>query len=481
MWIAIALLVGALLATGWLLWRSHVRGAHAESELRETRSELSAIQARFSTVLDIEAERQRVTEDLTRQRQEAEAKAQRLRNEVQVERASSERQIATAREKLEQDAASRRVHAEAEARQLQEAVETDRRQVEQQTSVMRSELERDIATRQAQAEDVVRAMEAQAERSVAALRVQQSELATQIESLTSQVSALKAEVAPLDEQATLQSFGYYRPQFPFATSTEYEVRLAKVCDDQRSMIKDKVAAVCPVEWTVDGDRVKGRKKTNQMLRLMIRAFNGEADAAIAKVRYNNIRVMESRIRKAYEVINGLAEVQQCSIVPRYLELKLEELFLAHELHEKLYQEREEQRRIRARMRDEEIAERQLEKARREAEEDEIKYEDALVKARTDVEQANGRKHERLVSQIAELERRLEEAHANKERAIARAQLTRSGHVYVISNLGSFGEHIYKIGMTRRLDPHERIRELGDASVPFEFDVHAVIFSEDAPR
>ncbi|MEL6615500.1 MAG: GIY-YIG nuclease family protein, partial [Bacteroidota bacterium] len=82
--------------------------------------------------------------------------------------------------------------------------------------------------------------------------------------------------------------------------------------------------------------------------------------------------------------------------------------------------------------------------------------------------------------IEELERRLAEAHANKERAVSRAQMTRAGHVYVISNVGSFGENVYKIGMTRRLDPMDRVRELGDASVPFRFDVHAIIYSDDAP-
>jgi Meiotically Up-regulated Gene 113 (MUG113) protein len=92
----------------------------------------------------------------------------------------------------------------------------------------------------------------------------------------------------------------------------------------------------------------------------------------------------------------------------------------------------------------------------------------------------GEKQQKLLAHVVELERRLAEAQANKERAVARAQLTRSGHVYVISNIGSFGEEVFKIGMTRRLDPLERIRELGDASVPFAFDIHAVIFSEDAP-
>src|SRR5690606_24077540 len=90
------------------------------------------------------------------------------------------------------------------------------------------------------------------------------------------------------------------------------------------------------------------------------------------------------------------------------------------------------------------------------------------------------KHARLQAQIAALQQRLDEAHANKERAIARAQITRSGHVYIISNIGSFGKDVYKIGMTRRLDPDDRVKELGDASVPFGFDVHAMIYSDDAP-
>lgn len=124
--------------------------------------------------------------------------------------------------------------------------------------------------------------------------------------------------------------------------------------------------------------------------------------------------------------------------------------------------------------------RELEKARETAEKEEERAAAALEKARREVADAVGAKQAKLLGQIEELERRLAEAHDNKERAISRAQQTRSGHVYVISNIGSFGEHVYKIGMTRRLDPMERIWELGDASVPFDFDVHAVIFTEDAP-
>ncbi|MBC6431715.1 GIY-YIG nuclease family protein [Nostoc sp. HG1] len=109
------------------------------------------------------------------------------------------------------------------------------------------------------------------------------------------------------------------------------------------------------------------------------------------------------------------------------------------------------------------------------------YEEALEKARRDIESVTGKAQQKLFSQIEELQKRLAEAEANKERAISQAQLTKSGHVYIISNIGSFGEDVYKIGMTRRLEPMDRVKELGDASVPFPFDVHAMIFCENAPE
>jgi hypothetical protein len=246
------------------------------------------------------------------------------------------------------------------------------------------------------------------------------------------------------------------------------------------MITNKTAAVCHTQWEVNGSRVEGRKQINQTLKLMLRAFNGECDAAIVKVKYNNVKVMESRILKSLEVVNKLAEVQQCYIAPDYFNLKLQELYLVHEYQEKAYEEKEEQRRIREQMREEEIARREIERALQEAERDEARYAEALRKAREEVEKAVGEKQQKLYGQIEELQRKLNEAQVNRERAIARAQMTRSGHVYVISNIGSFGDDVFKIGMTRRLDPLDRVRELGDASVPFQFDVHAIIYSEDAP-
>ncbi|MGN6185331.1 MAG: DUF4041 domain-containing protein [Thermoanaerobaculia bacterium] len=319
-----------------------------------------------------------------------------------------------------------------------------------------------------------------AARQLDAMHRQMHESNNELASLESRIGALRSEFAALDEEANLRSFGFYKPHYNFSHSSEYDDALEEIRARQKAMLTDKTAAVSQGEWTVNGSKVEGAKQIRQTLKLMLRAFNGECDAAIARVRYNNIQVMEARIRKAHEMINSLAEVQRCTITNWYRDLKLEELRLVHEHEEKVQEEKEEQRRVREQMREDAIAERELEKARLDAEKEEERYERALAKARDEAAHAVGAQQAKLLADIEELNRRLAEAHTNKERAIARAQMTRSGHVYVISHLGSVGEHVYKVGMTRRLDPHDRIKELGDASVPFQFDVHAMIFTEDAP-
>jgi len=221
--------------------------------------------------------------------------------------------------------------------------------------------------------------------------------------------------------------------------------------------------------------------TDRQIKLMARAFNGECDSIIPKVRYNNYYNIEKRIQTAYKALNKLGEPNHCTIVSDYLMLKLDELRLVHEYEEKSQIEKEEQRRIREQIRDEERALREIEKARQEAEKEEERYQKALDKARQEVEQATGARQDRLQSEIEHLNKLLAEAQVNKERALSRAQMTKSGYVYIISNIGSFGENVYKIGMTRRLEPTERVRELGDASVPFRFDIHAMIYSENAPE
>jgi hypothetical protein len=302
----------------------------------------------------------------------------------------------------------------------------------------------------------------------------------ELAALGAQLAPLRAEHRALSEEAALAEMGFYRSRFPFATSERYKKAIDENYKKQKEMLSAKTAAICTLQWTVDGSLEKGKKQTDKTLSLMLRAFNGECDSAIAKVKATNFQTMENRIQKSFDAVNKLGELQGCRLSTEYLELRLEELRLEHEHALKVQAEREEQRAIKEEMRQQAIAERELEKAQQEAEREERQYEAALAKARLEFEHASAAKQEEMRARMAELEQMVAEAHANKERAISRAQQTRSGHVYVISNVGSFGLNIFKIGMTRRLDPMDRIWELSDASVPFDFDVHAIIYTDDAP-
>src|SRR5262249_7341003 len=234
-------------------------------------------------------------------------------------------------------------------------------------------------------------------------------------------------------------------------------------------------------WTVSDSRKDGERMVKQYTKLQLRAFNGECEAAMANITWNNANKMEERVRKAFEMINQLGGVMQVSITGEYLKAKLKELRLTYEYEKKKYDEREEQRRQREERREEEKALQEAEKAQLEAEKEEDRYQKMLAKAREEAAKTTGAQLEKLTTQIASLQAKIEEAHSRKERAIARAQLTKSGFVYVISNIGSFGEKVFKIGMTRRMEPMDRIYELGDASVPFAFDVHVMMFSDNAPE
>lgn len=292
---------------------------------------------------------------------------------------------------------------------------------------------------------------------------------------------LNKEISLLEENLEDISFGLYKPHFDFQTSEEYKTALEALREKEKQFLHEGKAAISGVKWTVGNSAREGERMQKQYTKLMLRAFNGECDAAVANVTWNNIAKMEERVRKSWEGLNQLGSVMQFSLTAEYLQLKLNELRLTHEYQEKRNQEREEQRRIREQIRDEEKAQRDMDKAREDAEHQEAEYEKALSKAREEALQATGSQLEKLTTQVRSLEAKVDEARQNKQRAIARAQLTKSGFVYVISNIGSFGERVFKIGMTRRMEPMDRIDELSDASVPFPFDLHAMLYSDNAPE
>lgn len=248
--------------------------------------------------------------------------------------------------------------------------------------------------------------------------------------------------------------------------------LQKARELTKSLIKTGKAASC--------DYVEPNRR-NTAIKFVLDAFNGKVDSTLSKIKHNNYGKLSQEIKDAFQLVNyNGSAFRSAKITDIYLQARLNELKWGVAVNEIMLEEKEEQRRIKEQLREEEKARREYERAIKEAEKEEKTIQQAIDKATKELMLAGEEQRLALEQKLAELQIKFEEAEAKNQRAISMAQQTRSGHVYVISNIGSFGENVYKIGMTRRLEPQDRVRELGDASVPFSFDVHAMIYSDDAP-
>lgn len=271
---------------------------------------------------------------------------------------------------------------------------------------------------------------------------------------------LKPTYSLLDELA--EDFGY----------TEAGQNLDKARKASALMVRHGQAGICDYA-------VEGRRRT--AINFVVDAFNGKVDSILSKTKKDNYGKLEREIIDAFNLVNMNGEAfRNARISENYLKARLEELKWAVVCHELKVQQQEEQRRIREQMREEEKARREYERAQKEAQKEEAMLRKAMEKAQAALEKATAEQRANYESQLADLQQKLTEAEEKNQRALSMAQQTRHGHVYVISNIGSFGENVYKVGMTRRLEPMDRVKELGDASVPFPFDVHAIIESDDAP-
>lgn len=285
---------------------------------------------------------------------------------------------------------------------------------------------------------------------------------------------LEHEVAVYDERLSFVELGMYEPHFEFGDSESFKNGIKEVREKQKLMISSKSATISPTNWTVDGSLSKGKTMANRQIRLTMRAFNNECEAAIANTRWNNAIAMEKRILNSKKQIDNANASMNLRVNEKYVSLKLKELRLTHELREQQKREKDE----RADLARAEREEKRLLSEVKAAEREENKYQQLLERARKEISGTEASAE--MLSRIRELENELANAHSTSERARAMAEMTKSGYVYIISNIGSFGEDVVKIGLTRRLDPDDRVRELGDASVPFKFDTHAMIYSENAP-
>jgi hypothetical protein len=327
----------------------------------------------------------------------------------------------------------------------------------------------------------------QGEERLQQLQTNKVQVHTEIRSAEKELTRIQAELALASDVAILAEIGYYEPRYEFEDIPRYEAELQRIRERQKAMLREDgtgnntgAAAYATQSLAFNGSVSQGRAAQKKTLKLILRAFNGESDSFIARVNYRNVETMEKRIRSSFDAINSITQKYDfCELNNRYLDLRIQELQLVYEWEEAKQREKEEQARIREQMREEEKAAREAEKAQQQAEKEEARYQELLEKAEAEVLQASAEDKAKLNSKIEELQKRIAEIE-EKKRAISQAMLTRTGYVYIISNVGSFGENIYKIGMTRRMEPMDRVKELGDASVPFPFDVHAMIRTSDAP-
>ena len=309
-----------------------------------------------------------------------------------------------------------------------------------------------------------------------------NKLSEKLKKINNDITEKKKELIELDDEILFQSYSLFKPMYDFSSSEVYKLQLDSIREQQKAMIKDKSAVDFFDGWTVDGSKSKGRKMTNDNIKMILRCFNTDCENAIDRVKYNNIDSMRNRIKKSYETLNKLNEVNQISIRPSFLELKMSELQVAVEYALKKQDEKEEQKRIRQELREQAKLQKELEEARKNIVKEQQHYSNALTKLNTQLESdLSEEQKNNLLEKKQEVEEQLQKLQKSLENVDYRAANQKAGYVYIISNIGAFGENVYKIGMTRRLEPMDRVDELGDASVPFNFDVHAMIFSEDAPK
>lgn len=303
----------------------------------------------------------------------------------------------------------------------------------------------------------------------------------QLSELGKQIELRKKDIIILDDERSLQSFGFYKPRYGLENSEMYKVKLEQIQNQQEQLVKSGKAVIFPTNFTFNNSLAEGNKMIKDYVKLILRSFNNECDASIVSVKFSNVDSIEKKIRKAFETLNNLGKRMSIAIIPDYLSLKLQELYLCYEYQVKKQEEKEEQKRIREQMREEAKLLKEIEDMKAKIEKEAKHFNKALENINIQLGQAQSESERSLLEKEREgITQKISTLEKEKLNVYNREQNTRAGYVYIISNLGAFGENIYKIGVTRRLDPVERVDELGDASVPFDFDIHAMIFSDDAP-
>ena len=303
-------------------------------------------------------------------------------------------------------------------------------------------------------------------------------LKNQIQYLSKVLTEKKNEIVAVNNEIEMQSYGIYTPTYEFSNSSLYKDELKRIRDKQKELIKENQACNGNENWTVNNNAAKGRKMVKDVKKLLLRAFNLECDDIVKNVKISNFEKSKERIYKSSNQISKLGSVWSISFSQDYINLKIAEVSIALDFAQKKQEEKEKIRELKEQQREEAKAQKEIEAARKKLQKEQSHYQNALKMLNEQLEKDSDNKD--LLAKKEELELNIEDTNKAIADVDYREANKRAGYVYIISNIGSFGKNIFKIGMTRRLDPTERVNELGDASVPFKFDIHALIFSEDAP-
>lgn len=300
------------------------------------------------------------------------------------------------------------------------------------------------------------------------------------EEIINSIKLKKKEIIELDDEILLQEYNLYKPIYNFDISGKYKEALNNIRKEQKDMIKEKTCVSYFNNWIVKEKEEENKKRIENTVKQVIMAFNAECDNLIDKVKFNNIESIEARIKKTFEILNKLNCENKIYITKGYLDLKLEELHLLYEYSCKKQEEKDEQKSIKEEIKDKEKFKKEVTDRKKELN-NYINYQNNLlidinnkllkisISKEDKKELLNDKK--KITNEILKIELELKQIEKREKRS-------KSGYIYIVSNIGAFGEDIYKIGATKRLNPKTVIDELENESIPFKFDIHAIVYTED---
>lgn len=375
---------------------------------------------------------------------------------------------------MEREALIRKLDEDIKA--MKESARQEEESIRQAHEKLAKELDVEIETARQSAARERESFDQERESRAKAIDIELADRRTELEKLDKKVSDLHAEeelirgqILDVREQNELQDMGLFDYRNMAEDSVTLSAKLADNKQRQRQMVKDKRAVLCIGHFTFNNSVAKGRTFLNDMCRMALSLYNTEAENCVKSVKAGNLQTSIARLDRCDEKISRFGKFIDLKISREYRQLRVEELELTARHMQALQAEKEAERERKAELREQAKAQRELEAEMARLKKEQEHYRNVLAKMQ---EQGNAAEAIKLEEKLAQIGKSIDDVDY-------RAANIRAGYVYVVSDVGAFGERMVKIGMTRRLEPLDRIRELSGASVPFKFDVHALFFSQDA--